>query len=332
MLTIAHAGGALAGRAYTNSLEALDASYAAGWRWFELDFKRTADGAIACRHDWQGFAAPPTLAELRAAFAGSFTPAEAESLAAWMEAHEDAVLVTDVKEDDQVPVLRDLLAAGVPARRTVVQLFDPSEDGPVADLGFGRRSIILYRYGGTREALTSFLARGPVAVGVSQAQAASGLLGELPPVPAWVYTVNGAGEAAALRAADVAGVFSDALAPGGDLSAEPRHRLFVYGTLRDRAVQRAVFGREVRGETDALPGYEKGLLACRDESAVATSGIVHHPVVRRAEGGAVEGEVLLLTEADLLAADAYEDLDYARVPIRLASGGGAWLYVAAGDA
>jgi hypothetical protein len=31
--------------------------------------------------------------------------------------------------------------------------------------------------------------------------------------------------------------------------------LFSYGTLRDRAVQRANFGRELVGHDDLLPGY-----------------------------------------------------------------------------
>ncbi len=216
MLTIAHGGGALRAEAYTNSFEAMDLSYARGFRVFELDFKRTADGFVACRHDWGSFGGEaPTLGELRERFAGRFTPVDAEGLSAWMARRPDATLVTDVKEADQLPILRDLLAAGLPADRVIVQLFDPSEDDPVRRLGFARRSIILYRYRGSLHRLRSFIREaGPLAVGISLAQARAGLQRRLPAAPVWVYTVNAPGTARHLRSMGVAGAFSDALAPG----------------------------------------------------------------------------------------------------------------------
>jgi hypothetical protein len=36
--------------------------------------------------------------------------------------------------------------------------------------------------------------------------------------------------------------------------------LFSYGTLQAKDIQRAVFGREVQGREDLLPGYEVGAL------------------------------------------------------------------------
>lgn len=322
MLSIAHGGGGLDGQPYTNSVEAMDASYARGFRWFELDFKRTADGAVGCRHDWKDFGgAAPTLGELRAAFAGRFMPMDADGLAAWMAAHHDATLVTDVKEDDQVPVLSDLLAAGVPAGRTVVQLFDPSEDERVRAAGFERRSIILYRYGGGEERLSRFLEEGGVeAVGVSDAEAAAGRLDRLPGVPGWVYTVNGADRARALAARGVSAIFSDDLAPGeAGLTASPQVRLFVYGTLMDASVQSAVLGRAVPGEADALDGFASGWL---------TQGGERYPAVRREAGARTNGLVLSLTPDELAAADAYEGEGYHRRPVRLASGLDAFVYEA----
>lgn len=330
MLAIAHGGGALRGRPYTNSYEALEASYARGFRWFELDFKRTADGAVACRHDWGDFGGQvPTLDALRERFVGQFTPVDAGGLAAWMARRPDATLVTDVKEADQLPVLADLAAAGVPRERTVVQLFGPSEDGRVADLGFARRSIILYRYQGSLHDLRRFVTPG-TAVGLSVSQALAGRHQQLPGCVPWVYTVNRAGTARHLAGLGVQGMFTDTLAPGtAGLTAEADFALFAYGTLREASVQRAVLGREVASEPDAVTGYRLDWLEERDAAAVATSGVVCHRVAVSEADGRIEGCVLQLTPAELARADAYEDADYDRVLVTLASGRPAWLYVAA---
>ena len=49
---IAHAGGQFNGATYTNSLEALDQNYEAGFRAFEIDLSFTSDGELVCLHDW----------------------------------------------------------------------------------------------------------------------------------------------------------------------------------------------------------------------------------------------------------------------------------------
>ena len=214
MLAIAHAGGALDGMPYTNSLEALDASYAAGFRWFEMDFLRTADGAVACRHDWRDFGgAAPTLAALRAAL--PYTPADAQSLARWLSDHADATLVTDVKEADQRPVLADLRAAGIDPARTVVQLFSPAEDRAVAALGYPRRSLILYRTRARARTLEAFArAARPVAIAQSLAETRAGERLRGVAAPFWTYTVNAPRDAAHLARLGCAGIFTDRLRPG----------------------------------------------------------------------------------------------------------------------
>jgi hypothetical protein len=107
--------------------------------------------------------------------------------------------------------------------------------------------------------------------------------------------------------------------------------LFSYGTLRDPAVQRANFGRELGGRPDALPGYRLGQLEITDLDVVALSGTAHHPVVTPTGNPAdqVEGAVFEITDAELVAADGYEVDDYRRVLCPLASGSEAWVYVAA---
>ena len=108
--------------------------------------------------------------------------------------------------------------------------------------------------------------------------------------------------------------------------------LFSYGTLRDPAVQRANFGRELHGRDDALPGYRMTVLEITDPEVVALSGTARHPVVAPSGDPAdqVTGVVFELTDEELVAADGYEVDDYRRQLLPLASGDRAWVYVSAG--
>lgn len=107
--------------------------------------------------------------------------------------------------------------------------------------------------------------------------------------------------------------------------------LFTYGTLRDPAVQRALFGRRVPGAADALSGFRLGTVTIRDPDVVATSGSEVHLCVDETGDPAdrVEGMVLSLSEAELAIADGYETADYKRVAVTLASGRDAFLYARA---
>ncbi|MCK4824891.1 sulfatase-like hydrolase/transferase, partial [bacterium] len=52
-LRVAHAGGGIRGKTYTNSLDALDQNIENGFLYFELDFSFTKDGRLVCIHDWK---------------------------------------------------------------------------------------------------------------------------------------------------------------------------------------------------------------------------------------------------------------------------------------
>ena len=97
--------------------------------------------------------------------------------------------------------------------------------------------------------------------------------------------------------------------------------LFSYGTLQDRNVQIANFGRELTGREDALPGYARRLVSIGDSqyaNAEASSNLED----------AVSGMVFEITEQELAAADEYEkDAEYGRISVTLGSGAQAWVYV-----
>jgi gamma-glutamylcyclotransferase (GGCT)/AIG2-like uncharacterized protein YtfP len=107
--------------------------------------------------------------------------------------------------------------------------------------------------------------------------------------------------------------------------------LFSYGTLQDKAVQLASFGRELAGSADVLPGYSTSLLAIRDQEVVAKSGKTHHAIAARSSNlsDQVPGMVFRITSEELMAADRYEVSDYTRVQVTLKSGLQAWAYVRA---
>ena len=107
--------------------------------------------------------------------------------------------------------------------------------------------------------------------------------------------------------------------------------LFSYGTLQDKAVQLASFGRELQGRADALVGFRQDWVAITDPDVLATSGKSHHPIVQHSgeDADRVPGTVFEITPQELLAADAYEVSDYQRVNVQLQSGRQAWVYIQA---
>lgn len=104
--------------------------------------------------------------------------------------------------------------------------------------------------------------------------------------------------------------------------------LFSYGTLQLEEVQRATFGRLLKGERDELVGFEQAMIRILDPYVVKMSGKEMHAIVRfnGDERSRVSGMVFELTEEELRKADEYETKDYVRIPTKLASGKEAWVY------
>jgi gamma-glutamylcyclotransferase (GGCT)/AIG2-like uncharacterized protein YtfP len=107
-------------------------------------------------------------------------------------------------------------------------------------------------------------------------------------------------------------------------------RLFSYGTLQLPQVQRATYGRLLKGEADVLPGFRLEALEITDEAVVRVSGEAVHRIARRTDDPAdtVPGTVFSLTAEELAATDRYEVAAYVRTVVRLDSGASAWVYAA----
>jgi hypothetical protein len=111
--------------------------------------------------------------------------------------------------------------------------------------------------------------------------------------------------------------------------------VFSYGTLQEEHVQLTTFGRRLYGQRDELPGFEPSLVGIDDPQVLATTGKTHHSNVtfNGRNDSRVRGTVFELTDAEVAAADRYEQLSaYRRIAVILGSGKQAWVYVDARSA
>ncbi len=107
---IAHAGGMIDGVKYTDSKEAMDFSYAQGFRLFELDILETSDHEYVAAHDWVHWKkevrfsgeTPVSRAEfLKHKIRGKYSTLDMDGINSWFSAHPDAILVTDKVNDPE---------------------------------------------------------------------------------------------------------------------------------------------------------------------------------------------------------------------------------------
>jgi gamma-glutamylcyclotransferase (GGCT)/AIG2-like uncharacterized protein YtfP len=107
--------------------------------------------------------------------------------------------------------------------------------------------------------------------------------------------------------------------------------LFSYGTLQQKNVQIANFGRELKGKRDSLPKYVLGEILITDERVLRESGKSIHQILEFTNNinDEVAGCVFEITAEELKQADDYEVDDYQRVSAILKSGIRCWIYAAA---
>jgi glycerophosphoryl diester phosphodiesterase len=102
---IAHAGGGIGGKAYTNSFESLYENYQLGHRYFEIDLLLMPDKNILCAHDIHHLnSITNTLEQYLSSddykkknIYGKYTIIDLEELFKFMSKHEDMFIITDSK-------------------------------------------------------------------------------------------------------------------------------------------------------------------------------------------------------------------------------------------
>jgi gamma-glutamylcyclotransferase (GGCT)/AIG2-like uncharacterized protein YtfP len=95
--------------------------------------------------------------------------------------------------------------------------------------------------------------------------------------------------------------------------------LFIYGTLKQENIQRALLGHELSGVEDRLAGYRKITVKLDDTL---------YPDIEPADGEHVDGLVVHVGANELHMLDTYEGREYVRKEVVLESGTRAWVYAA----
>jgi len=163
-LMIAHAGGGIDGKMYTNSIEALNSNYAKGFRYFEIDFSWTSDHHLVCLHDWGkrfklnfGYKTkqPLSLRKFQELLnrQDKSHPCTLETLSAWVIAHPESTIITDVKYNN-IDAIK-LIVNQFPelSKNLIPQFYQPSEYKILKELGFKQLIWILYQFEGKKSSI-----------------------------------------------------------------------------------------------------------------------------------------------------------------------------------
>ncbi|MDD5747424.1 MAG: glycerophosphodiester phosphodiesterase family protein, partial [Candidatus Omnitrophica bacterium] len=151
---IAHAGGQIQSRVYTNSRQALTRSYQNGFRFIEIDLDWTSDQELVLIHDWdktlQKYCNRKPGACSLAEFRGltleyGLTQLTLDDLAQWMRKFPDVYIVTDIKRDNLRALEKIRAAYPELTARYIPQIYRFEEYSPVRSLGYENIILTLYR-------------------------------------------------------------------------------------------------------------------------------------------------------------------------------------------
>lgn len=224
---IAHAGGGINNRTYTNSLEALNINYEKGYRFFEIDFSWTSDGELVAIHDWgdafqQMFYVSddikiPTKSQfLNLKTKTGLTQVSLEDVLKWVEEKGDAFIVTDVK-DHNVKALGKIYTDFKKCKKYIIpQVYNYHEYDEVIRLGYSNIILTLYRMKIEPFELLNFSRNNsPFAITMHWKVAQSGLAYYLHKNQTRVYahTVNDINLFRELKKLGVFGIYTDYVSP-----------------------------------------------------------------------------------------------------------------------
>jgi glycerophosphoryl diester phosphodiesterase len=228
-LMIAHAGGGYQGQAYTNSIEALNHSYARGFRLIEVDFSWTSDGHLVCLHDWgkthkkifgRKLKQPLSLEAFEQQLSGhpSFQVCTTQTLADWLVKHPGVSIITDIKYDNLKGIHYLLEHHASIKSQLIPQFYQPGEYTKLKELGFDRLIWILYQYEGSRRSVVELSQQMQLlAISMRARQAKSRTLQQLRDRHRiMVYTINKTRTLESLQTRyGVGGFYTDFLLPDG---------------------------------------------------------------------------------------------------------------------
>lgn len=231
MRRVAHAGGAINGQTYTNSLEALDKNLKNGFTYFEIDFSFTSDGKLACVHDWgdntkkllnDELLKRPTYNEFKdLAEKANLNVCTLESLIDWLNRHPAAYLITDIKEKNLEGLA--IIAKEYPdfSARVIPQIYQPEEYESVKKMGYKKIIWTLYRFGGSNDDVLKWVKKfeGPLVITMDKGRAATSLPRQLKRlnIPSYAHTINSADDKYKfINLYGITEIYTDSLLPIND--------------------------------------------------------------------------------------------------------------------
>ncbi len=209
-LRVAHAGGGIDGKTYTNSFEALNRNLKKGFKYFEIDFSFTKDGELVCLHDWKGsfkkrfgFEAKerPTLKTFRRLLREKkgYENCTLDGLSSWLRQHPETTLITDVKGSNLEALSIVFKKIEGAHERVIPQVYQPENFKKVKAMGYTSIIWTLYTYGGPNSDVLRWIDNfdGSFAVTMPEKRAETALPTALAKknISTYVHTVNNAGKA-----------------------------------------------------------------------------------------------------------------------------------------
>lgn len=152
---VAHAGGIIGGKGYTNSIDSLNQNKGK-YDFFEIDFSWTSDNQLVCLHDWKnnftslyGYEVdkPLPLSEFSSLIQKrGLKSCDLDSLIKWLDDNPEKRIVTDFKK-------RNIEGLAAVARkypgyidRFIPQIYKPAQYASAYDLGYSDIIFTLYKY------------------------------------------------------------------------------------------------------------------------------------------------------------------------------------------
>lgn len=222
---VAHAGGGIAGRTHTNSIDALDNNLR-HFDNFEIDITMTADGGVVCGRSWKQFwqesgetdrhpGSRPSYEEfLELSENLEYTPCTGATLVEWLSLNPTKKLILDVKDADSVSaysVVKQL--AGPLVSQIYPQIYTLDEFRPLEKDGWA--GIIWTTY--QSNPLAGEVSVGLQSFNFSALTIRPNEVAKLVPIadslgiPVYVHTVNDFKELHDLRKSGVTEVYTDFL-------------------------------------------------------------------------------------------------------------------------
>lgn len=223
---VSHGGGEISGRRVTNSLQALNNAYDQGQRFIEVDFSWTSDNHLVLIHDWDisyqnlfsQYSDAPNLEKFNQLIMNyELTQLNLDQLLAWLHAHPDTTIITDIKDRNLEGLAYIAERAGDVKKQFIPQIYGVNEYNPAVELGFRNIIFTLYRTNISDSEVLDFASKNSlVALTLPTTRAVKSTLAQKlkhSGVFVYAHTINKNEVFNFLQSKGVSGIYSDILLP-----------------------------------------------------------------------------------------------------------------------